>query len=287
MYILLYNPLSKNKKSKHVTKKLVDYFKKHNIPFRVKSLLKIQDLSQFIEAKPKEIHWVVLGGDGTINTFINQTYDLDIPHPIYLKKSGSGNDFLRSLKRQTKPLQHVAKLVYNDTPRYFVNGAGMGIDGMIANNVNQSKRKHKLNYLMQTIKALVRYTPQTLNVTIDGVDKTFKKAYLINVNNGSYVGGGMRLTPFAKPEEDALDVLIVHKGNKFLLILIFLSVYLGLHTKVKRYVYYQKAHHVKATMSSPQIAQCDGECFSDTVSLEVSLTKKIMHIKPFEVKKTR
>lgn len=287
MFVILHNPLSKNKKSKRVTKKLVDYFKKHDIPFRVKSLLKIQDLTQYIEAKPKNITLVILGGDGTINTFVNQTYDFDIPHPVFLKKCGSGNDFLRSLKRQIEPNQHVAKLRYNDTTRYFLNGAGMGIDGLIANNVNLSKNKRKLNYLIQTFKALATYKPHAMHVTIDGESKTFNKAYLINVNKGSFVGGGMRLTPYASPEEDMLDVLIVHKGNKFLLILIFLSVYLGLHTKVKRYVYYKKARHVKATISVPQIAQCDGECFEDVTTFEVSLTSKIMHINPFDIKKIR
>jgi diacylglycerol kinase family enzyme len=287
MFILLYNPLSKNKKSKRVTKKLVDFLKKNQIPFRVKSLLKIQDLTQYIEAKPKDIQFIILGGDGTVNTFVNQTFELEIPHPIFLKKSGSGNDFLRSLKKQSKPIQHVGKLTYNNEIRYFVNGAGMGIDGLIADHVNHAKNKRKLNYLVQTFKALATYKPTTLDVTIDGEQLTFKKAYLINVNKGSYVGGGMRLTPDAKPHNDLFDVLIVHKGNKFILILIFLSVYLGLHTKVKRYVFIKKASHVKATMHTPQIAQCDGECFHDVIDFEVNKTDKTMRIAPFNPKKTR
>ena len=282
MTILLHNPLSKNKKSKRITKKLVDYYKKNNIPFRVKSLLKIKDLKTYLTEKPDNYKIVILGGDGTINRFINDTYHFDIKQPIYLKRCGSGNDFLRSLKRQKPIEQTIMKLTHNNESHYFINGSGMGIDGEIGHRVNLSKNKRKINYFINTIKSLVTYKPKYLEVIIDGKKYGFKKGYLINANNGCYIGGGMKLTPKAKIDEPKLDVLIVHKGNKFLLLLIFLSVYLGLHTYVKRYVFYTKATHVKATMFSNQVSQCDGECFTNTQEIEVSVTNKKVSFIPYK-----
>ncbi|MFH5882534.1 diacylglycerol/lipid kinase family protein [Liberiplasma polymorphum] len=281
MTIILHNPLSKNKKSKRVTKKLVDYYKKNNLPFRVKSLLKIKDLEAYLTGKPDDNNIIILGGDGTINTFINDTFNYNIKQPLYLKKSGSGNDFLRSLKKQKTNHQYILKLVHNGKTRYFINGAGMGIDGEIGYRVNQSKNKRKLNYLINTVKSLISFKPKFLEITIDGAPYTFKKAYLVNANNGKFIGGGMKLTPKAQIDEPNFDVLIVHRGNKFLLLLIFLSVYLGLHTYVKRYVFTTKAKHIKATMFSKQIAQCDGECFLDTQEIEVSVTDKKVYFTPY------
>lgn len=281
MTILLYNPLSKNRKARRTTKKLVDHLKKTNQPFRVKSLLKIADLAEYIDKTPADITLILLGGDGTINTFVNKTYHLPFKHRIYIRRSGSGNDFLRSVKTQPPNPQSIMKLQTDQAEHYFINGAGMGIDGMISALVNRSRRKNKMRYFLNTLKAFVIYKPQTLETVIDGVPKTFKKAYLINTNNGAYVGGGMKLTPKAKLSEPLLDVLVIHGMGKLMLFLVFLSVYLGLHIHLKRYVYMTKASHVIATMPTPQIAQCDGETFSGTCKIETSVTDKRVELQPY------
>ncbi len=285
MFIILHNPLSRNKKSKRVTKKVVDMFQAKGVPFRLKSLLKIKDIEQYIKKTPKDIKILLLGGDGTINTFMNNTYNLAVKNEIYLKGNGSGNDFLRSLKKQTPETQKIMVMNYNDKKRYFMNGAGMGMDGYIAHLVNLSKRKNRFNYFLNTLKAFITFKPKYAEVTIDGTLHTFKKAYLIDVNSGEYIGGGIRLTPRASLEGEMLDVVVVHKIPKILLFVIFLSVYLGKHTWFKRYVFYKKGKHVKATMFSPQIAQCDGESFEKTYQLEIKPTQKRAKFKLFDFEK--
>ncbi len=282
MYIILYNPLSKNKKAKRVTKKIVELFKANKAPFRLKSLLKIKDIEQYIKSRPKDINFLLLGGDGTINTFINQTYSLHLEQKIYLIGVGSGNDFMRTLKQQKPKTQPVMRMKYDRKSRYFINGSGLGMDGMIAHKVNQSKSKSQFNYFYHAIRTFISFKPKYMEAVIDGELHTFKKAYLINVNSGQYIGGGMRLTPNAVLEEDEFEVLIVHRLSKILLLLIFISVYLGFHTKFKRYVFTKKAKHVKATMFSSQIAQCDGETLPGTRTIEVSTTGKKAAFKVFD-----
>lgn len=282
MFIILHNPLSKNRKSKRVTKKLVDLFKKENIPFRVKSLLKIKDLKDYLTKTHKKTTILLLGGDGTINAFINNTMNLAITQDIFLKRSGSGNDFLRSLKKQNPEIQYIMQLKHNEETTYFVNGAGMGIDGMISHFVNKSKHKNRFNYFINTFKAFFLYKPKYMEVTIDGTLYRFKKAWLININNGTYIGGGMKLTPKAKLDEKKLDVIVVHRVPRLILFFIFLSVYFGLHTYLKPFVFYKKAEKVHATMFSPQTAQCDGECFENTQEIHVEVTDHISRFKPYK-----
>lgn len=282
MFIILHNPLSKNRKSKRTTKKVVEHFKEKGVPFRLKSLLKIKDIEHYIKHKPEDIKILLLGGDGTINTFINKTYSLHMTHEVYLMGNGSGNDFLRSLKKQRPHKQWVNRLDYGSKHRFFMNGAGMGIDGLIAHKVNLAKNKRKLNYFWNTLKAFLSYSPTYMEATIDGTLHTFKKTYLININSGEYIGGGMRIAPEANLEEKAFQVVIVHGLSKVMLFLVFMSVYFGVHDKMKRHVFITKASHVKASMFTSQFAQCDGETFPKTRTIEASTTDKQTGFKVFD-----
>ncbi len=283
MIVLLYNPLSKNRKSKRVTKRLVDRFKKQNVPFRVKSLLKIKDMENYISKSAEDITFILLGGDGTINTFINNTMRIPLTHDIFIKPTGSGNDFLRSLRRYHPKRQYIMEMQHDDDSRYFVNGSGFGMDGVIAHRVNQSKRKNRFRYLYHTVRTFFSYKPSPLKVTLDGEPTTFDKAYLININNGAYIGGGMKLTPKARLDENKLDVLIVHHVSKIVLLFIFLSVYLGFHTIFTRYITYTKANEVIAESDSPQTAQCDGETFEGVRRIHIKKTDKKAKFSRLEV----
>ncbi len=285
MYIILHNPLSKNKKSKKATKKIVDRLKKKHIPFRLKSLLKVEDIAGYLESTPSS-HIILVGGDGTVNAFINRSFRLSSQQPVFLKGSGSGNDFLRTLQKTHPHKQAIYQVNFDDITHYFINGSGIGIDGEIAHLVNQSKKKKRRNYLTNTLKTFLKFKPTTLNVIIDDQPYTFEKAYLININSGQYIGGGMRITPDANPADDQLDVLVVHRIPKMMLFLIFFSIYLGLHKAFKRYVFLKKGHSVQATFKTPQTAQCDGETFESIQNITVKNTKKYAYFKPFSIKNT-
>ncbi len=281
MYIILHNPLSKNKKSKRTTKKLVDDFKRRNIPFRLKSLLKIKDLIAYLEKAQDNVEIILLGGDGTINNFVNQTMNYPIKQQVYLKSNGSGNDFLRTLKLKNTPHQTIMQLIHDGKTQYFLNGAGIGIDGTIGLGVNQATNKSQLRYLMVTLKSLITYKPQTLELTLDGKTKRYEKAYLMTANNGCFIGGGMKITPHAQLDDAWLDVLVVHNVSRVVLVMVFLTIYMGLHLKFKKFIYNTKAKHVKASMFSKQVAQCDGECFENTETIEVFATDRKAHFKLF------
>ena len=283
MYVILHNPLSKNKKSKRTTKKVVESFKANNVPFRLKSLLKIKDIETYIRNAPKEITVVLLGGDGTINTFINNTFNLPFEKTVYVKGNGSGNDFLRYLKKNRTSHQAIMTMRYNDKKRHFINGSGLGMDGEIANRVNQAKKKNRFNYIINALKTFASFKPHYMEVSIDGVLHTFNKGYLVNINSGQYIGGGMRITPQGDVEDDTLDVIVVHSINRVMLFLIFLSVYFGIHPRFSRYVFYKKGKHIKASMFSQQVAQCDGETFERTREIEVKHSGKYAFFTPFDL----
>jgi diacylglycerol kinase family enzyme len=283
MDLLLYNPLSKNNKGNITTHKLVRYYKKNNIPFRLKSIIKIDDTVKFLDEKDHFKNIILLGGDGTINRFVNDIENYVLKTPIYLKRNGSGNDFLRSLKHQKTTTQEIMQATFDDKKtQLFLNGAGIGLDGLVLQYIDQSRNKGKFRYFVNTLKALIHYQPTDSTVWIDGEKKEFKRTYLIVANNGKYVGGGMKITPKADLSTNTLDVIIVHTIPKWLIFFIFITIYLGIHTIFTKYVYTAKATSLKVQMPKPSIAQLDGEITNNVTTLEVSSSKKQIHFKQYK-----
>jgi len=283
MDLILYNPLSKNNKGNVQTHKLIREYKKNNLPFRLKSIVKIADMKEFLEKKKHFEKVILLGGDGTINRFVNNTIDYDIKQDIYLKKNGSGNDFLRSLAGNDTLPQSIMKATY-DTGKetHFINGIGMGLDGYVIYLIDKSKRKGQFRYFLNTLKALILYIPEPLNLIIDGVSHDFKKAYIVAINNGKFFGGGMRVAPDADITDENLDIIVLHSAMKIMILPIFLTIYFGKHRMFKKYVFFKKGKHVKAKFTTPQISQADGENYYDVTSIDIKSSGKKIHLRSYK-----
>ncbi len=283
MDLILYNPLSKNSKSNIQTHKLVRQYKKNKTPFRLKSILKIDDIKKYLNNK-KEINKVILlGGDGTINRFVNDIVDYDITQDIIIKPNGSGNDYKRSLIDYDNKPQYIMESTYDTGFKtYFINGTGMGVDGYVGYLIDKGQKKGIFGYFISTIKALLTYIPEPLTLTIDGEQFKFEKTYLVTINNGKYFGGGMKIAPNGNINDELLDVVVAHSANKLLLIFIFLTIYLGKHIKFEKYIFYKRGKHIKAEFTTPQITQADGENYYDITSIEAKSTGKQIHFKCFE-----
>ena len=283
MDLILYNPLSKNSKSNVQTHKLVRYYKKHRIPFRLKSILKINDIMKYLDQKKEIDKVILLGGDGTINHFINDTVNYDFTQEVFLKPNGSGNDYMRSLQNYDKLPQYIMETNYDTGYKtHFINSVGMGVDGYVGYLIDQNTNKGVVAYLKNTIKAIRQYIPEPLTLTLDGKEKSFEKAYLVVIGNGIYFGRGMKVNPKGNINEESLDVLVAHSCGKLKLIRIFLAIYKGNHTKFTKNIFYTKANHVKAVYTTPQIAQADGEVTYDVTSIEAKSTGRKIHFKVYK-----
>jgi len=160
------------------------------------------------------------------------------------------------------------------------------LDGLVATYVDNMSKKGKLRYMLQTLKALISYVPEPVEVEADGKVYKYKKTYLVTANNGKFFGGGMKITPKADISSEELDVVIVHTISKLLILPIFFTIYLGLHTKFTRYVTAFKAKKVKVTYTTPQVSQADGEGVNNVTSMTVESSKKKIHLRYYEHKKS-
>lgn len=157
----------------------------------------------------------LVGGDGTLNYFINQYPDLSIP--IALFKGGTGNDFHWLLYGNTDTAAQFKKVL--DLParpvdcgrcneRLFINGVGAGFEGAVASTL-QAKKKlpGKTSYMLTILQLIFSY--RSRHFTIMAGDKVITgKQLLVDISNGRRAGGGFHIAPEAKADDGLLDLVI-------------------------------------------------------------------------------
>lgn len=273
MFLVIHNPLSNNKKSKKNTSKYVKFFQKNGIDFVLRSSLKIENLVKLIEQTPNITDVLYLGGDGTLNYLINSVNMDLIKANLYFGQSGSGNDFLRSLKPIRSgaiTLGHAKTNVKNVS---FINGCGMGIDGHVGYFVNQDKNKNKMSYFVNTFRALKVFKPSKLTVDVDGHIHEFEKAWFIAIQNGKYFGGGMKVAPKADPTSTTFSIVIAHTLKKWQVFLLFLSIYAGLHAKLTKFITILEGQKINVEYSDPKFFQADGEVLEGVNRIQIDQFK--------------
>ena len=90
-YCIFYNPLSRGNSHDEVLTKMRSLYGDDIIPYDV---TKIQ-YADVIPTLAADDVLVICGGDGTLNHFVNATYDLNVTNEVLYYPAGSGNDFLR------------------------------------------------------------------------------------------------------------------------------------------------------------------------------------------------
>lgn len=282
-YIILYNPLSKGGSNKKICTKLKRYLEKANHDVEIGSLLDISDVKEYINNLDEETKIIIVGGDGTIHHLANALIDYDVKNEIFaVKKAGTGNDFIRSLKSKDKLIKineyikHIPyDLVHEDEKIYFVNSLGMGVDayiGYIANTYENSKGKW--TYFKSVYKGFSKFKPFKLSLELDGKKKEFKNTWLAVVANSPYFGGGMKISPKANRNNDDLEVVVIYGLKKFFVLMLFPLIYFGLHTIFKRWVKVYKTKHIKFETDIDMYLQYDGETLYPRRKAEVYIRNK-------------
>ncbi|NLN50620.1 MAG: hypothetical protein GX149_03230 [Acholeplasmataceae bacterium] len=271
-YIILHNPLSKRGKNIKIVNKIEKRLRKNNHEVEVGSILEVKDVSSYIDSLNPEDKIIVVGGDGTLHYLANQLQDYEIKNDIFVvRKAGTGNDFVRSIKTRDHLIRindYLVNLPYDvvkenaGQKRYFLNSIGIGLDAYVANLVNESgDRKGKWTYFKSVIKTFIKFKPFQLTAKYNGEEETFKKAWFAVVANSPYFGSGMKVSPKSERFDDKIELVVVSGVNKLGLFLIFPFIYLGWHTIFKRWVKIVSAKEINIVCEQDQYVQYDGETF--------------------------
>lgn len=220
---------------------------------------------------------ILCGGDGTLNRFMNATYDLDISQDIYYYANGTGNDFLHDLGIESTSEPIAVKSYFASLPTvevnghkyHFLNNVGFGIDGYCCEVGDAQKLANAddpnakpVNYTGIAIKGLLfHYKPCGATVTVDGQTHHYKKVWLAPTMKGRYYGGGMIPTP-AQDRNDPdgkLSVMVMYGSGKLHTLMVFPSIFKGEHITHTKMVDVHTGKDIRVVFDRPTAVQIDGE----------------------------
>lgn len=267
-YKVLYNPLAGNVDDVAFREELAKALEGDKLDFY--DITKIVHADFFAEIKEDE-GVILAGGDGTINRFVNDTASLEIKCPLYYYAAGSGNDFWTDLgkKKGDKPadlkpyIESLPTVTVKGKTYKFINGVGYGIDGYCCEVGDKLKAEgKKVNYAGIAIKGLLfHFKPANAEVTVDGVTKKYKKAWIAPTMNGKFYGGGMMPTPAQERlgEDKKLSCCLFHGSGKLKTLMIFPSLFKGEHVKHTKQVEVLSGKEITVKFDKPCALQIDGE----------------------------
>lgn len=202
------NTLAGKSKALKVLDEIVLFLKSNNFSHTVYIGEWPKDHSSFSEA------WIV-GGDGTLNYFINYFPEINIP--LVLFKGGTGNDFAWKLYGDIS-LQEQLELVLNAKAKpvdaakcnnyLFINGVGIGFDGEVLKSMNAIRLfGGHLGYLLVVLKKIFTFKEYFFRITSD-VFTSADKYLLLMISNSSRTGGGFHVSPLAEIDDGVLNLIV-------------------------------------------------------------------------------
>lgn len=196
---------------------------------------------------------VSAGGDGTANEVVNGFIS---PQGIVREgvavgfiSMGTGGDLIKTLGIPKDPAEAVRHLLKSrcrpldlgrvsyvrhdgevDT-RYFINVAGLGLDGDTVARVNRTSKVLGgfISFLWGTVASLLLYRNQPMTIVVDGKLICDAPVTFVVIGNGRYFGGGMFIAPPAEMDDGLFEVIILRNLSKVALLANLPKVYRGTH----------------------------------------------------------
>ena len=263
MYLILFNPKSITDTKKAALKL------KHKLE-KKKEEAEVHDIFEYdgkydllINKTPVTDKVVLVGGDGTVHHFINYIRNKEIRHRFFLLTAGSGNDYSRGHKGKffeiTDEIKRLPTVKTKEKTISFINGFGTGIDAAVcAAQAANSKNAIKESYYKIAKKTFKSFQKFKIKYNIDGEIVKYDDVWFTVIQNGKYIGGGMKVAPKAKRDDNHLDIVIVRHLPRWRLLLIFPLIFLGMH-KVSKYIEFRTGTHIELETTGYNNIQVDGE----------------------------
>lgn len=267
MLYVLYNSKANNNTGETLAK---EFSKNLQEEHKLISLASI-DVVSFVTPLKSEDKIILLGGDGTLNRFVNDIGDIKLKPKLFFKSIGTGNDFINDINNGNNELLEITDYIYNlpvvevnGMKRKFINGIGYGIDGYCCEVADKLKKKSNkpINYTAIAIKGLLFHFKRVkAKLTIDGKEYYHKHVWLAPTMNGRFYGGGMNIAPdqdrLKKPK--TLTTVIFKGKSKIHTLMVFPSIFKGKLGNNKKMTAYYTGRDIKVEFDKPTALQIDGE----------------------------
>lgn len=212
--------------------------------------------------------WIV-GGDGTLNYFINKYPEIKLPLVVF--NGGTGNDVFSILYKEKNP-EELVEIGLNAeskpvdagrcNDRLFLNGVGIGFEGAVAKRL-EGKRKTKSGkaaFMGTILQKIFFYRSKTYRIILNN-SQTERTCLLMSIMNGKRAGGGFHIAPESEVDDGLLDIVMVDKLHPFQRLKCLPVIEKGAHLKLS-FIKHIKSAKIIITSEIPMDAHLDGEYYS-------------------------
>lgn len=241
----------------------------------------ITNYAVFLSGLEKNDYLIIVGGDGTLNRFVNDTSGMEIPQEILYLPSGSGNDFAREMDVSGNPfvitpyLKNLPSVEVKGKTYRFINGIGFGIDGYCCQVGDELKKipGKKVNYAGIAIQGLLfHFAARNAKVIVDGKEYIYKKVWIAPTMHGKYYGGGMIPAPEQDRSSGKLSLMLIHGAGRLRTLCLFPGIFKGRHVRHKNMVALHTGHEITVEFDRPTPLQIDGETILDVTKYTVRIS---------------
>ncbi len=186
---------------------------------------------------------VVAGGDGSLHAALGRLHAREelAAATVGLVPLGTGNDFARGLRLPLDPAEAAElclrgrpapmDLLVDDADGIVVNAVHAGLGAEAAERSEDLKPTlGQAAYPLGALLAGVLDQTAELEVSVDGERVHAGPALMVGVLNGPYIGGGTALCSTARPDDGALDVLVVSATERAARVAFGAALRQGTHT---------------------------------------------------------
>ena len=243
MFGIVYNPVSGDGKGKRLAESVRSILEARGETVRMYESLGVGQPAVLAEQAANEgcTSLVCLGGDGTLSEIVGAV----VAHALilYIVPTGTGNDFARFLGLPKDPMEAFQAQLdgtlqlydcgkINDKVFINISGSGFDVDVLVKTEEFKAIYPGEKAYTKALLAVIRNYQPFSYSLSLDGAPFEERKSTIIEVANGQYFGGGMRVAPGADAQDGFFDVIIVRNVPKVLMPILLPLFVFGLHVRV-------------------------------------------------------
>ena len=289
--IYLVNPISGTKEKNSLTKLIQEKTASHQLPFEILPTVASGDYT-FLKDKIREEHVtdvVICGGDGSVNQVVNSLAGMDLRFGIIPMGSGNGLALAARIpKPSIKALDVVMEGHAEQTDAFMVNEqfacmlCGLGFDAAVAHEFAQQPKRGLKTYAELTTRKF--FSAKAYAFVVEANNLGFEtEAYFISIANSNQFGNNFTIAPQANLSDGLLDVVIVKRSVKPMLLWNVLQQVLAGKTKkiensLQSPVIYFQTDKLRIVNTEHAPIHIDGEPRESIEELNVSVLPHHFHL---------
>lgn len=289
--IYIINPISGTRKKSGIQRIIEERTKEKNIPFKIFPSVASGDYS-FLSSIIKEekiTDVVVAGGDGTLSQVVGSLMNEHVNFGVIPCGSGNGLAMTAGISKQPlKALDTIFNCQAKPTDGFYINGhfscmlTGIGFDAKVAHEFAHRAKRGLKAYAILVSKNFLSAKPYHFTIESNGI--TFSTdAFFISIANSNQFGNNFTIAPKALLSDGLLDVVIVKKTAKpVLLYNLIKQIVAGklqtTESSLKLPVIYFQTKQIAIQNNDMAPVHIDGDPFETPEKVEIKIVPKCFRL---------